>query len=1243
MPRLVFPAFFLLCGCPYVTASDLTERLDLDGDGFVDAAYGGDDCADGTPGAQELCDGVDNDCDGVVDEADASDALVWYADSDGDGAGDPEQTVTACEAPDLHVANTDDCDDDDADTYLGSAANEQDSAALCTRDADGDGWGDLSPNRAGVDAGTDCDDQADFVYPGAVEVCDGADNDCDDLTDDADDDLDTTDASVWYSDADGDNFGNQHDSVLACDEPANYTDNQEDCDDGDGSAWPGAAGVESATACMRDKDKDGWGDDDPANGVEAGTDCNDGDIDINPSATEICDQVDNDCDNEIDDDDNDVDLGLGSTYYLDADGDDYGDDEEPLQACTDPQDYAPVGGDCDDDDAYTFPGAAENESTSACKRDLDGDGYGDEASISGVTSGLDCDDDDEARYPTAIEVCDGLENDCDGLIDDEDDNMSVDDIDKRYPDEDDDGYGDQLAASVQMCDPPGSYVLDNTDCDDNHDETFPGAAEEDDTTDCMRDADDDGYGDDVFLSSDILLGTDCDDEEEDVNPDADEICNEVDDNCNDLTDDEDEDIESSTQTDWYLDEDDDSFGDKDDAPDHLCEAPAQHVEDNTDCDDGDIFTFPGAAEFEDTSCRTDADEDGYGLQLPKVGVTAGTDCNDADEFTYLGAAEEEPLHCFRDADEDGWGEDVYTKGSEPDGTDCDDTDPNTHPGKGELESDTTRCVTDVDGDGYGDRWPTADALSGTDCDDVAIDRHPWDDTVVAVPADFSTIQQAIDVACAGDNIDVAAGTFSEDLDMTEVWVAVQGQGIGTTTIDGTGTGSVVNLSHGSLSDLTVTGGYSNQGGGIYLPKAGSGTTVHVSNVEVTGNFATGDGGGIYSVNNNGLVLTDVEITDNEVVNPDECGGGIYVGTGLTATGLVVDGNSAPNGGGMCFAVTNSSIYTTILSDVSVTNNSATDEGGGVWANFLPGSWSTLTVEGNEAARYGGLFLDNLSSFTLADITVAGNTGADPGMYLQTTETGTATLERAGIWRNVGSEDGDAALHLGRDMIARAVVVADNTASTAVRLSPVIGAQRSILENAAVVGNSGDGVTLVDAGADTAVMVNTAVVGHGVGVVTEGEHPAVEYCAFYANDQHSDGFELSPIGSDGNIEEIPAFFAWNTTLPSTSWNLHLTAGSGLLGAGDPVVYNSDASTSDIGAFGGAAASYEYYVDSGDSDGMWDGWEAAHGLNPEIDDSTGDLDGDGLTNAQEFTAGTRPDLVDTDGDGDEDDVDTEPLIP
>jgi hypothetical protein len=114
--------------------------------------------------------------------------------------------------------------------------------------------------------------------------------------------------------------------------------------------------------------------------------------------------------------------GSQTTYYFDDDGDGYGVSNNTIDACSDDGKYTALeGGDCDDNDPRTFPGAAPNDSPTDCMRDEDQDDWGDVNAPSGGTAGSDCDDTDDNRHPGMTEACeDDVDSDCDGLSDDSD-------------------------------------------------------------------------------------------------------------------------------------------------------------------------------------------------------------------------------------------------------------------------------------------------------------------------------------------------------------------------------------------------------------------------------------------------------------------------------------------------------------------------------------------------------------------------------------------------------------------------------------------------------------------------------------------------------------------------------------------------------------------------------------------------------------------------------------------------------
>ena len=165
----------------------IPAELDVDGDGFL-ACAGDCDDQDPTahPGHAELCDGADNDCDGVVD--DGAEELLWWPDDDGDGWGDPTfDPVLACPPLPGWVERGGDCDDGDPevspDAEEALCNGVDDDCDVDSPDAlDLDGDGDVSC-ACGSDYMSDCgdcDDADRLVGRGMAETCgDGIDQDCD--------------------------------------------------------------------------------------------------------------------------------------------------------------------------------------------------------------------------------------------------------------------------------------------------------------------------------------------------------------------------------------------------------------------------------------------------------------------------------------------------------------------------------------------------------------------------------------------------------------------------------------------------------------------------------------------------------------------------------------------------------------------------------------------------------------------------------------------------------------------------------------------------------------------------------------------------------------------------------------------------------------------------------------------------------------------------------------------------------
>ena len=357
-------------------------------------------------------------------------------------------------------------------------------------DADGDGFV----------LGEDCDDSDSDVFPDAVEICDGFDNNCDGQADEGV-------LITFYADSDNDGFGSPYITTLSCELPVGYATTGTDCDDTYTQTYPGATEIcdDKDNDCDNsidedleqefyvDSDGDGFGDDnnvvdscDLRIGLSSvGGDCNDTNSEISPIVDEICDDIDNNCNDQVDE-------GVTTTFYLDFDEDGFGDDNQTSVGCEQPQGYVTQDGDCLDNDTLIHPNAIEicDDVNNNCDNlidtdilygpvfyeDSDEDGFGDpenttmacEAPIGYVENSDDCDDQDNDIHPDGLELCNNIDEDCDGILDNDPTDAAT-----WYLDADGDLFGHPTQTIQASCTNPEGYVVTNTDCDDQDNDIYP--------------------------------------------------------------------------------------------------------------------------------------------------------------------------------------------------------------------------------------------------------------------------------------------------------------------------------------------------------------------------------------------------------------------------------------------------------------------------------------------------------------------------------------------------------------------------------------------------------------------------------------------------------------------------------------------------------------------------------------------------------------------------------------------------
>ncbi|MEC8278842.1 MAG: putative metal-binding motif-containing protein, partial [Myxococcota bacterium] len=320
-------------------------------------------------------------------------------------------------------------------------------------------------------------------------------------------------------------------------------------------------------------------------------------------------------------------------WYLDADRDGYGTESITLEQCNQPAGYVQL---------QTF----------------------------------DCDDTNADLSPGEVEVCDGIDNNCDGLIDDADGAVVPDKV--WFIDSDGDGHGSSnpSAATLEQCDQPAGYSADSNDCDDSTTDIGPHVAEVCDSIDqdCdglidegveeawFVDSDQDGFGDgsispqyaclDAGPSDFVLDNTDCNDNTNTAYPGADEFCDSIDNNCNGVSDE----ASAIDATTWYLDDDGDGLIDSDDPE---CTSAGVVLEASA-CTDGQDNDGDGWYDSEDPDCAIVFDETGFDFNGPACNNSQDddgdgyTDAQDGGCATASDNDETDTCSDLADNDSDGW-------------------------------------------------------------------------------------------------------------------------------------------------------------------------------------------------------------------------------------------------------------------------------------------------------------------------------------------------------------------------------------------------------------------------------------------------------------------------------------------------------------------------------------------------------------------------------------------------------------
>ncbi len=455
---------------------------------------------------------------------------------------------------------------------------------------------------------------------------------------------------------------------------------------------------------------------------------------------------------------------------------------------------------------------------------------------------------------------------------------------------------------------------------------------------------------------------------------------------------------------------------------------------------------------------------------------------------------------------------------------------------------------------------------------------------IGVPADYGTIQEAIDASSPGDTIIVGPGTYGECIDYSGKAITVRSTDpsdpavVASTVINGGATGSVVAFSSGEgpgsvLEGLTVTNG--------------SGTP------NAYGGF---DGGGIYCSGASPTIRNNV-ITGNAAAGTLAYGGGIVLKSGSAATieGNSIVGNTCsgfqPAGGGLACVGSSPTV-----TDNTISSNSAGDFGGGLYAGG-GGTFSGNTISGNSAGSWGGGVL-LAGTATLSDNTISHNSASTRGAGVYIHMTPQATVVGNRIEGNTGASQGGG------------ICSYQNSALTVIRNNTILGnssrsggwggggihaySSYATIENNTIAGNSAAGALIGGAGilcsGGSAQIRNNIIVGNhgGGGIRNYQASPTVTYSNVFGNLDANYAGMTDQTGSNGNISADPLFAGGNDYHLQSEGGRWTAGGWVTDGVTSPCVDAGDPASSvgeepapnggvlNMGAYGGTEQASKTYV-------------------------------------------------------------------